>query len=194
MVTMSRAPGEHKDIQDMAQETDLHEAVRFHGHLCPGLAIGYRAAKIAMERLAAKRAEDEEVIAIVENDSCSADAVQWITGCTFGKGNFFFHDHGKQVFTFAVRPTGRAVRIALKRQDHQRGEPLPQDRDARIRWLISAPAEDLFGIEETTIALPDPAQIWETAVCAICGEEVMITRTVRRGAQTLCIPCAKEQK
>jgi len=135
MVTMNRAPSEHKDIQDMAQESDLHEAVRFHGHLCPGLAIGYRAAKIAMERLAAKRAEDEEVIAIVENDSCSADGVQWITGCTFGKGNFFFRDHGKQVFTFALRPTGRAVRIALKRHDPQGGEQEPEDREAMVRRL-----------------------------------------------------------
>lgn len=29
------------------------ECVRFHGHECPGLAIGYRAAEIAKEQLGA---------------------------------------------------------------------------------------------------------------------------------------------
>ena len=33
------------------------EAARFHGHICPGLALGYRAAGIALERLRSGRAE-----------------------------------------------------------------------------------------------------------------------------------------
>ena len=65
---------------------DLAMAVEFHGHLCPGLTIGYLAAKVGLERLGIGRAEDEELIAIVENDSCAVDAVQVLTGCTFGKG------------------------------------------------------------------------------------------------------------
>ena len=189
---MSEAPDPHEGTRYVAQQPELEETIRFHGHLCPGLAIGYRAARIAMERLGTRRAEDEEMIAIVENDSCSADAVQWITGCTFGKGNFFFRDHGKQVFTLAIRATGQAVRVALRRRDRRREEPSPQDREEETRWLLSAPAEDLFDIREMIITPPAPAQIRETAVCDLCGEAVMITQTVRRGAQTLCIPCAQE--
>lgn len=36
------------------------ECVRFHGHACPGLAIGYRAAEAASERLGTtlRRTED----------------------------------------------------------------------------------------------------------------------------------------
>jgi hypothetical protein len=45
---------------------DFQRCADFHGHVCPGLAIGYRAAKGGMEWLSAKRAEDEEVVAIVE--------------------------------------------------------------------------------------------------------------------------------
>jgi formylmethanofuran dehydrogenase subunit E len=62
-------------------------AVVFHGHSCPGLALGYRAAVAAMTRLDRDRAPDEEIVAIVENDSCVVDAIQVVTGCTFGKGN-----------------------------------------------------------------------------------------------------------
>jgi formylmethanofuran dehydrogenase subunit E len=172
-------------------DADLADVVRFHGHLCPGLVIGYRAAKAAIEELGAARSQDEELIAIVENDSCSADAVQYVTGCTFGKGNFFFRDYGKQVFTLALRPSGRAVRIALKAR--RRAEPESQDRETRTNWLLHAPVEDLFQVKATTIALPEPAQIRESVVCESCGEAVMVTRAVQRDGRTLCIPCSEEQ-
>ena len=66
------------------------EIIQFHGHECPGLAIGYRMAIAAMENLESFRAEDEELVAIVENDACGVDALQCVTGCTFGKGNLLF--------------------------------------------------------------------------------------------------------
>ena len=50
------------------------EIIQFHGHECPGLAIGYRMAIAAMENLESFRAEDEELVAIVENDACGVDA------------------------------------------------------------------------------------------------------------------------
>ena len=81
-------------------DPDLRDAIQFHGHLCPGLALGYRVAKAALRELGADRPHDEELVAIVENDSCAADAVQYITGCTFGKGNLIFSDFGKHVYTF----------------------------------------------------------------------------------------------
>jgi len=176
----------------MKDDSALDEVVRFHGHLCPGLAIGFRAAKLALERLGAQRSKDEELIAVVENDSCSVDAVQYLTGCTFGKGNFFFKDHGKQVFTFALRSSGRAVRIALKRRDLRQGEPSVDDREARTRWLLDAPVGQLFDIRETEMPMPAEAVIRKSVVCDRCGEEAMPCRTKKDGSRTLCIPCARE--
>jgi formylmethanofuran dehydrogenase subunit E len=183
-----------KTVQDVMQATDLVEVIRFHGHMCPGLAIGYRAAKIALEKLGTTRAEDEELIAIVENDSCSTDAVQWLTGCTFGKGNLIFRDYGKQVFTFAVRPTGEAVRVALKQDYIRQGESAEQDRETRIRHLLSAPIQDVFDVEETTIVLPMTAQTHDSVACEECGEGVMATRTVKLAGRILCIPCSQEHE
>jgi hypothetical protein len=51
----------------------------------------------------------------VENDSCAVDAVQVMTGCTFGKGNLIFRDYGKQAYTFMSRATGKALEPALER-------------------------------------------------------------------------------
>ncbi|HOY64875.1 MAG TPA: formylmethanofuran dehydrogenase subunit E family protein, partial [bacterium] len=64
--------------------------VEFHGHSCIGSALGYRVALKALEWLKANRAEDEEIVCVVENNSCAVDAIQAITGCTFGKGNLIF--------------------------------------------------------------------------------------------------------
>ncbi len=172
---------------------DLKDAVRFHGHFCPGLAIGYRASKVALERLGAQRAKDEELVAIVENDSCSADGVQWVSGCTFGKGNFFFRDYGKQVFTFALRPTGRAVRLALKPTEER--PPLPEDDRATLAdQMLNAPAESLFTVTELVIELPKAASICSSVRCERCGEPVMSTRTRNVNGRTLCIPCAQRQE
>ena len=93
---------------------DFQKCVEFHGHVCPGLAIGYAAAKAGMRVLNVGPSEDEEIVAIVENDSCAVDAVQSLLGCTFGKGNLIFRDWGKQVFTFLDRKTLRAVRVSLR--------------------------------------------------------------------------------
>ena len=56
------------------------EAARFHGHICPGLALGYRAAEVALERLRSGRAEDEELVTIAETDACGVDAIQFQIG------------------------------------------------------------------------------------------------------------------
>jgi len=79
---------------------DLTRAVDFHGHLCPGLAMGCRASLAGLRELGANRAQDEELVATVYNDSCAADGVQVLTGCTFGKGNLRFRDLGKMAFVF----------------------------------------------------------------------------------------------
>lgn len=47
----------------------FRDAIRFHGHVCPGLIIGYRAAKVAQSAFRVERSEDEELVAIVENDA-----------------------------------------------------------------------------------------------------------------------------
>ncbi len=123
------------------------DVVQFHGHSCPGLAIGYRmtlaaltaleATTAALAALRAARASDEELVAIVENDACGVDAVQVVAGCSFGKGNLVFRDYGKHVYTFFSRTTGRGVRVL----GHRRGMPegLEDDREGRIRWILTAP-------------------------------------------------------
>ena len=78
------------------------KCVEFHGHQCPGLAIGFRASEIAACELGEKMSalRDEEIVCVTENDACGVDAVQVITGCTIGKGNLIYRPTGKMAFTF----------------------------------------------------------------------------------------------
>jgi formylmethanofuran dehydrogenase subunit E len=166
---------------------DLKKVVDFHGHFCPGIMIGYRAAKAGMKILDAGRSEDEELVAIVENDSCAVDAVQVLTGATFGKGNFFFKDHGKQVYSFILRPSGKGVRLSLKAG--ALGDA-SHSRDDKSKMLMEKGDDEIFSIEEKKMDLPDKAAIHQSVICSSCGEPTMATRVVEKDGKQFCIPCS----
>ena len=90
----------------------IEQTIAFHGHWCPGLAIGIRAAEWALQEIGSAR--DEEIVAVVETDMCGVDAVQYLTGCTFGKGNLIHKDYGKNAFSFYEKKDGKAVRLVAR--------------------------------------------------------------------------------
>lgn len=100
--------------QEILDSEDFKRCEAFHGHVCPGLSIGFRVAKAAMERFGENRSEDEEIVAIVETNACCVDAVQVLTGCTFGKGNFISKEPAR---CWRWRQTGF---LSLKRQKRHR--------------------------------------------------------------------------
>ena len=191
---------------------DFEKVVHFHGHACPGLAIGFRVANLALKELG-KKAEDEELVAIVENNSCAVDAVQVMAGCTFGKGNLIFRDYGKQVYTFISRATGDTVRIAVNWEPPATEVESPKetamwkryadgDRSAEVmeivharktrkmQMILSADDSDLFKVTHPDVELPETAHIYPSVTCDVCGEKIMEPRARKEGGKTLCIPCA----
>ena len=182
----------------------------FHGHLCPGLSLGYQAAMAGMEWLSARRAEDEEVVAIVETDACGCDAIQVVTGCTFGKGNFLYRDYGKHVFTFFSRQTGKGVRIARKPENDNPVDPEHRELLAKIRQgtasdeergrfrakhenaskkVLDKRPEELFSITEITVPIPEKARIEPSINCARCGEPTMSTKLMEKNGDKICRGC-----
>jgi formylmethanofuran dehydrogenase subunit E len=190
---------------------DFQRCADFHGHICPGLAIGYRAAKAGMEWLSANRAEDEEVVAIVETDACGADAIQVLTGCTFGKGNFIHRDFGKQAFTLLGRKTGRGVRLALRAGalelsgQHRglfdrirEGTANPEERRefqqlhlGKSREIMEKPLPELFEIKEVSPALPPKAKIEPSKPCQVCGEPTMGSKLQNHDGKEICRSCCQ---
>jgi formylmethanofuran dehydrogenase subunit E len=197
--------------ENMTTEALTRKAVAFHGHLCPGLAIGIRAAEIALREIGAS-ALDEEVVAVVETDMCGVDAVQALTGCTFGKGNFVHKDYGKKAFSFYRRGDGKGIRIVtlpgvLPPRDSEREElfdkmragalaPEERKRFGELQIILSqkildAPLEELFEIKAALPGVPEQAKIQRSAACARCKEEVMETRLREVDGMKVCVPCSE---
>lgn len=185
-------------------EEDFKKTAKFHGHICPGLAIGYRVAKYAREHY--PRSEDEELVCIAENKSCSVDAVQSLLGCTAGKGNLIFVDNGKQVFTFYSRDRDQAMRIYFKgavfqgmdalRQKAAKGLLSPEEKreferlsNQVIEDILSGRDEDLLSVKEVDIRAPEKARIYPSIMCQECGEGFMeiLGRTAK--GKVLCKEC-----
>lgn len=172
----------------------LDEVIAFHGHCCPGLTIGYRAAQIALRALGVERAQDEELVAICETDACGVDAVQYLTGCTLGKGNLILRDWGKQVFTFGRRADGKMIRVAMRygALDGVGGDTPEETRRARIDRLQTGPEAELFDVRWVDVLLPSKARVFRSVRCSQCGEGVMEARAHLRDGQPVCPECYGE--
>jgi formylmethanofuran dehydrogenase subunit E len=186
----------------------IDDVVEFHGHLCPGLAIGFRVARAALDEFG-QRAEDEELVAVVENDSCAVDAVQVMTGCTFGKGNLIYRDYGKQVYTFIRRPSGDALRVSVEwvspeETDEEKEawskyiggdrsgdvlEIVHRRKSSKIDAVLGASEGELFKMTRKKMELPREARIYPSVRCALCGEKVMEPRARLKDGNTVCLPC-----
>jgi formylmethanofuran dehydrogenase subunit E len=190
----------------------FEEVCEFHGHACPGLALGYRVSILALREFG-ERASDEELVAVVENNSCAVDAVQVMSGCTFGKGNLIFKDYGKQVYTFIKRPSGDGIRISVawtppRETEHERriwkkyakGDRSEKvlkavhDRKAKkINSIMQAKDREIFRVVRGKMALPEEAHIYTSLKCAVCREKVMEPRARVKDGKIVCIPCAEEK-
>jgi len=193
----------------------IDATIAFHGHSCPGLAIGIRAAELALREL--DNPKDTEVVAVVETDMCGVDALQFLLGTTMGKGNLIHRDHGKMAFSFFRRATGKGFRALLNPaarggMDDEMAELMrlsqngtatqaQQQRMTDLRAglqqrFMNLPLEEMFQVTAVDQGAPRPPKILESLVCDHCGEKTMESRTRRFAGATLCIPCFQmvEQK
>ena len=151
-----------------------NKAAAFHGHVCGGLTIGYKAALYAIELLGLTFSPDEELVCVAENDACGCDAIQAILGCSVGKGNLLFHMTGKQAFSFYERKTGKS---------------LVMTREESFAYYQSLAPADMFHVKEAKIPLPQRAQIFGSYVCDGCGEVTGANWIRLSGDKKLCVDC-----
>ena len=200
------------NAQQILHSDDFKRCEVFHGHICGGLAIGYVAATAGLDWLREKRALDEELVAIVETDACCVDAIQVLTGCTFGKGNLIYRDYGKMGFTFFNRRTGQGVRLAMKpdtfRVNERQIDLFKKMRDGsitdaeqaelksigtqRTAEVLDTRAEDLFSMTAVATGMPDKARIEPSKPCARCGEPTMASKLASMDGQAVCRGCLAE--
>jgi len=162
------------------------KAVAFHGHECPGLAIGFRASLLAREKMGLDFSQDEEIVCVTENDACGVDAVQAITGCSFGKGNLIYRGTGKMAFSFFNRITGESIRIVLKPSRRE------MERQERLNYLLTAPAEEIFEVKKPHFTVPKQARLFKTVICELCGEGAAEHKIRLQEGKKVCLDCFED--
>uniref|UniRef100_A0A7C5V1W0 Formylmethanofuran dehydrogenase n=1 Tax=Caldicellulosiruptor owensensis TaxID=55205 RepID=A0A7C5V1W0_9FIRM len=162
------------------------KCVEFHGHSCPGLAIGFRACEVAAEKLGLSFAKDEEIVCVTETDACGVDAIQVILGTTVGKGNLILKDRGKQAFTFFRRDTNEGIRVVFK------GFENFADREEKLKFILSAPLSQLFELKQPKDKIPPPARIFKSIECAGCGEKTAESKIRIVDGRFYCLDCFEE--
>lgn len=158
-------------------------AADFHGHVCGGLTIGYKASLYAVDLLNLNFSDDEEIVCIAENDACGCDAIQSVLGCSVGKGNLLFHMRGKQAFSFYNRKTGESVRLVLK------DKPEGMTKEESFEYYRGCEPEEMFDVKETTIKLPTQAKLFDSYKCECCGEVTGANWIRIQNGKKVCLDC-----
>lgn len=175
-------------MDDFAALVD--QAGQFHGHVCPGIAIGTRMAMAGLKRIGIRdpRGEDrKKLLVFVEIDRCATDAIMSATGCSPGKRSLKILDHGKMAATFVNLETNRAARLVA----------VPPRQDGSEPDFATVPDEQIFSITPVEVPLrPEdlPGRPLRAAFCQECGERVSDGREVQSGGRTLCRPCSEQRR
>lgn len=189
-------------------------AMAFHGHKCPAMPLGYRAAQAAMKALGVERSQDKELYVISETGKghaagCFLDGIMSATGCTYGKSNIEKRYYNKMAFTLIDVPGKCAIRVRLKDEffGNMLNSPFvaqrqlgvaPQDIPARIvdplvDKVMTIP-EDMFlevGPKEP-YERPKGKGCFDTDLCVICAERVFVDKLSETASGRMCVPCQEK--
>jgi len=210
-------------IENLIAEEDLagllNRAAEIHGHYCPGVALGVKAAYIACKRLGIVHSDGmENIMAVVECNNCFVDGIQAISGCTLGNNALIYKDFGKTAVTFYRRGEKTGLRIVANGSSSRKNEDDQQEKEAqnlfdkavmkrkeltleesrrfKELWgestyrVLESPEDELFKIETVDAPQIEYAPMFNSIHCSICGERVMETRIRMKNNEPVCIDCA----
>lgn len=196
----------------------LLKAGELHGHYCPYLALGVLASADALKRLTAENEGMEDLLALVETNSCFSDGVQYTAGTSFGNNSLIYRDFGKTAVSFVKREkSAENLRYYLKDSDfisreypeadklfnkvvaERKGSKAEQEKLKKI-WqeiafeIVEADVDKYFKIEENIeLDIPDYAPIFADEYCSQCGEKLMAAKAVKQDGQIFCRDCAQSR-
>jgi formylmethanofuran dehydrogenase subunit E len=200
-----------REDQMMLVNAQLKKVVDFHGHLCPDLLIGCRAANLALEKLKAADELHNGLFVTAQNRTSAIDAIQCLTGCTLGNQRLRLQDNGKHTYTFTSCSSGRAVELKLKSLSFKNEDQYfalekkaEQDvvtiqevsrmqaiMDTWVQWLSSRADAELFRIVEHREEPPRPEACNRYVTCRRCGDPVQVSRIIVQNGIECCRSCVQ---
>jgi len=124
------------------------EAIKFHGHNGPLLALGYKAGVYALKKLEPEGVMGLEcsVETIGEKPyTCLIDGIQCSTCCTFGKCNIKLTDGEEIRVTFQNKKTNEKI-ILLPKENILKKALSAEDLEQEAEWIKEQPISSLFSI------------------------------------------------
>ena len=165
----------------------FEKASVMHGHKCPGLAIGVRAASEAVRLLGIENIHSHSLYCIAENRACYIDGIQTVFGTTPGNGNLEIRPRGKTAFNFYDREAGKSLRLIAR--DWPEGLTRPE----MIEFILTAPPEQVFAQTPVHFEAPEDRVARRAAKkCARCGETCSEPFLRVKDGEILCLDCAEE--
>jgi len=196
----------------MLANLTLKRVVDFHGHICPELAVGGKFCEFVQGLFNDGAIPTNGFSILCENTTSALDAIQVLLGATVGNQRLMVMDVGKHTYTLFSRPEKRGWRLkqrpllfgdeeifAALDEKIRKNRALLEDVtrfqqliDARVRQILALLPEELFTIEEvdTEVRPPETASIYVT--CGVCGEMVLVDRSVKNRDMIVCMPCFQE--
>ena len=191
----------------------LANVAHYHGHLCPELAIGYRAALIAQEELGLSRENSHRFFIVAENMSSAIESLQLITGCTIGNQNFFAYDLGKHVYYFGsfsnAHAPQKALRLALTnlvvdlshtrelekriisgQADLEERREYQQAIDNAVEEILTLASQKLFNKTRISLQPPRTSGRLDYIRCSHCGEVTEIEKCNPAEKGFICRVCS----
>ena len=163
------------------------KAGELHGHSCPGLAIGVRAAAEALRILEVEDIHSKSLYCIAESRACFQDGIQVVFGTTLGNGTLELRDRGKTAFNFYDREKGRGVRLVLKSQ------PEGMSREESTEFILTAPFDLVFSRTEVHFETPgDGFRRKPGMICPRCGEQCREPFLRVVDGEIVCLDCAEK--
>jgi formylmethanofuran dehydrogenase subunit E len=189
------------NITETYDDKKWQRCIEFHGHECGGLAIGFRVAQAAIEKLHLTFSKDEKIICVTECNNCPNDAIQVMLSCTFGKGNLIYYDTGKFIFNFFNLKTGENIRISRKASEQKAGnsekEPAQDQKRLNEEYILKAPLDELFEFKQPAASASEAMSLYarkgKSIACELCGEQTREDKIQLQDGKKICLECFKKE-
>ena len=136
------------NTEEIIEIRELFEtAGLFHGHKCPGLAMGVRAAYEGLKYFGTAKNE-HDLYSILEHNACYTDGVQAVMGTTLGRKAIEIRETGATAFNFYDRNTGKQIRFLYCAEF-----PEGMSKQEKIDAILTAPLEKVYRITGASFEL-----------------------------------------
>lgn len=119
------------------------KTIEFHGHECPGIAMGFKMCEAAILEMDVNILEDE-VVCISENKTCPVDAVRFIFGCTEDNQKLEIRPSDDLAFSFFNKTNGEKLKVKLKELKKDK----KMDKNEFMNYILNANPFELVEFSE----------------------------------------------